>query len=118
MIGAVRVLSILLVLLLACTVASAQSGVKREPTYRLRGSGLVITPSEETIALAFNAGVTISGKDFKLSAPTVRINIKPAELISTGQLKLPDVPADQKPSVLDDPGRAAREMARELELPE
>ena len=110
------------VLLLALTAVllpvGAQSKPAAVPTYHLHGNGLVITPTPESITLSFGKGVTIEGKGFKLTAPQVHIAVKPTELISSGEIKLPKMPDEKQETLVEDPGKAARAMARELELPE
>jgi lipopolysaccharide export system protein LptA len=105
-------------LLAALLLTGAQPKASREPTYRLHGNGLVIKPTPESVTLSFDKGVTIEGKGFKLTAPQVHIAIKPTELISSGEIKLPKMPDEKQQAIVEDPGKAAREMARELELPE
>lgn len=113
-----RIAAILLVALLAAALAHAQPSGEppaREPRYKLRGNGLVISPGKESMVLAFNDGVTISGKDFELAAQKVLISIQLTELREFAD-RLPKGLKDKEPS--GDLGDAAREMARELELPE
>lgn len=107
-----------ILVLAAFSLVSAQPGTSHEPTYHLHGNGLVIKPTRESVTLSFDKGVTIEGKGFKLTAPQVHIAIKPTELIASGEIKLPKMPDEQQQAMVDDPGKAAREMARELELPE
>ena len=85
-------------------------------TFTLQSTALTIRPGQDTTYLVFSGGVSVTGKDFTLSADTVEVDVTSSIAMGGQGFKLPKKPESSE-RVVRDPGRAAAEMARELELP-
>lgn len=109
-------------ILLALLCVSAQPPDIKVPdsqkrTYTVHGTGLSIQPYADYTYLKFESGVTVSGEDFTLSAGAVELEINTKSLTNVEGLSLPTGSLDRE-EVTRDPGEIAKQMSRELKLPD
>jgi lipopolysaccharide export system protein LptA len=85
--------------------------------FTVKSQTLHVRPGTSSTYFEFGGGVLVSGADFSLSADIVELDIESREVTSGEAFKLPKLGRAEERAV-EDPGKAAAEMARELKLPD
>src|SRR5262249_45817723 len=106
-----------LLLCLAAQPPDIEVPQTKKRTYTVHGTGLSIQPYADYTYLKFESGVTVSGEDFTLSAGAVELEINTKSLTNVEGLSLPSGSLDRE-EVARDPGEIAKQMSRELKLPD